>query len=212
MNISLSSEKTRKLIIDVLLIEAGLAISSLGTAFFYSAELGSGAMATFSDGLHILLNVGYGTANTIANIFFLFILFALKKEYINVGTVLCVFTIGPWVNMFTSLIPPIAVEGMMVLRVVFVCVGAVLMGVGLGIYMAIGRGYGALEGIVNYVSEKTGLPIKTIKMIEDAVLSISGILLGGKWGIGTIVGIFLIGPVLQKSSELFTSFLRKTGY
>ena len=49
------SKKILQLFKNILWIELGLAISSAGTALFYAADLGSGAMATFSDGLHLLL-------------------------------------------------------------------------------------------------------------------------------------------------------------
>ena len=61
-------KKIIRLFVNILLIELGLAISSAGTALFYAADLGSGAMATFSDGLHLLLHINYGDANMLANI------------------------------------------------------------------------------------------------------------------------------------------------
>lgn len=69
-----NENKKYHIIIDVIIISFGLLISSFGTALFYQAGMGSGAMATFSDGLHKLLNMSYGTANMTANIVFLILL------------------------------------------------------------------------------------------------------------------------------------------
>lgn len=206
----IKKENTYDLIRDILIIEIGLAISSLGTAVFYAADLGSGAMATFSDGLHLLIHVSYGNANMFANIVFLIVLFLLDRKYINVGTILCVFTIGIWVDIFTDMLSIFDIASMnMVIRIIFTLIGASLMGIGLGLYMATDRGYGALEGIVKYIATHTSLSTQYAKIIQDVVLSVAGILLGAAWGVGTIVGIVVIGPILQRSSNYFTKLINK---
>ena len=203
-----SEEKILQILKDAVVIEIGLMISSLGTSLFYSADLGSSAMATFCDGLHLLIHTSYGNANTIANAVLLIALFAMDRKYIGTGTILCVFTIGPWVNLFMSLLSPFAFEQTnMVIRILLTIAGASLMGVGLGIYMAVNRGFGALEGIVKYLCKKFNLEVKTVKIFQDAILVLGGILLGAQWGIGTIVGIFLCGPVLQRSNQIFSTVL-----
>lgn len=203
-----SAEKILQILKDAIVIEIGLMISSLGTSLFYSADLGSSAMATFCDGLHLLIHTSYGNANTIANAVLLIVLFAMDRKYIGIGTILCVFTIGPWVNLFMSLLSPFAfAQTNMVIRVLLTIAGASLMGVGLGIYMAVNRGFGALEGIVKYLCNKFKLEVKTVKIFQDAILVLGGILLGAQWGIGTIVGIFLCGPVLQRSNQIFSTVL-----
>ena len=200
----ISKEKILRLVLDVLVIEIGLMISSLGTAFFYAANLGSSAMATCCDGLHLLLNISYGDANTLANAALLILLFLLCRSYINVGTVLCVFTIGPWVNLFTPLLQGLKLSEMnMAVRILCTLVGTAMMGVGLGLYMAVDRGFGALEGLVKYARTRFGISVRAAKIVQDAVLVGTGILLGAQWGIGTVVGILLTGPVLQKSSQFF---------
>ena len=200
----ISKEKILRLVLDVLVIEIGLMISSLGTAFFYAADLGSSAMATCCDGLHLLLNISYGDANTLANATLLILLFLLCRSYINVGTVLCVFTIGPWVNLFTPLLQGLKLSEMnMAVRILCTLVGTAMMGVGLGLYMAVDRGFGALEGLVKYARTRFGISVRVAKIVQDAVLVGTGILLGAQWGIGTVVGILLTGPVLQKSSQFF---------
>ena len=200
----ISKEKILRLVLDVLVIEIGLMISSLGTAFFYAADLGSSAMATCCDGLHLLLNISYGDANTLANATLLILLFLLCRSYINVGTVLCVFTIGPWVNLFTPLLQGLKLSEMnMAVRILCTLVGTAMMGVGLGLYIAVDRGFGALEGLVKYARTRFGISVRVAKIVQDAVLVGTGILLGAQWGIGTVVGILLTGPVLQKSSQFF---------
>lgn len=204
-----SKNSIRNFILDALFIEAGLMISSLGTSLFYSAETGSSAMATFCDGLHLLIKTSYGNANMAANIAFLMVLLLLDRKLINIGTLLCVFTIGPWQNVFMPLLAPFSLSSMpYVLRVVVSGMGAALMGVGLGLYMSRERGFGALEGVVKYVNKKFGFPVNVSKIAQDVILTGLGVILGAKWGAGTIVGIFMIGPVLSKANDFFKKNLK----
>ena len=194
-----------KLVVDIIIISFGLMISSFGTALFYAAELGSSPMATFCDGLHNLLGISYGTANTLANLLLLVALFFLQRSYINVGTVLCVFTIGLWVNLFTPLLGgALIAQWSMGLRVLCTVAGTVLMGVGLGLYVAVDRGFGALEGLVKLLCAKRTLSYTTAKIIQDILLVVAGILLTAKWGVGTLVAMLLTGPVLQAAIHFFT--------
>ncbi len=200
------SKKILQLFKNILWIELGLAISSAGTALFYAADLGSGAMATFSDGLHLLLDISYGNANTLSNMVLLVVLFFLQKSYINVGTVLCVFTIGPWVNLFTPVFQATGLaQANMCLRLLAAAGGTVCMGVGLGLYVSVGCGLGAMEGIVMYCRERFHISVGVCKIIQDVTLALPGILLGARWGVGTVIAMFCTGPVLQFSTAFFKS-------
>lgn len=200
------SKKILQLFKNILWIELGLAISSAGTALFYAADLGSGAMATFSDGLHLLLGISYGNANTLSNMVLLVVLFFLQKSYINVGTVLCVFTIGPWVNLFTPVFQATGLaQANMCLRLLAAAGGTVCMGVGLGLYVSVGCGLGAMEGIVMYCRERFHISVGVSKIIQDVTLAFPGILLGARWGVGTVIAMFCTGPVLQFSTAFFKS-------
>lgn len=85
--------KLYNFIIDTIIICIGLFISSFGTALFYQSGMGSGGMATFCDGLHLLFNVSYGIMYIVVNVIFLILLFIFDKTMINVGTLMCAFII-----------------------------------------------------------------------------------------------------------------------
>jgi uncharacterized membrane protein YczE len=196
------------LIKDIMIISSGLMISSLGTAVFYAAGLGSSPMATFSDGLHLMLNASYGTANMIANLVLLAVLIIIARGYVKVGTLLCVFTIGPWINLFTILLSALNINTWHIaLRIACTVLGTGLMGLGLGLYVAVDRGFGALEGLVKYACAKKGMSYSLAKVIQDVMLVGGGIALGATWGIGTLVAIVFTGPAIQWSIQCFSKRL-----
>lgn len=183
---------------DTIIISIGLMVSSFGTALFYQAGMGSGAMATFSDGVHRLFQISYGTANMAANIVFLILLFLCDRSMINIGTLLCVFLIGVFVDIGNAVFGFLPIAGAPIL-VRFGCVlaGCVMMGAGLGLYVAVDRGFGALEGLVKYLCARTGLSFDKVKIGQDLLLIGLGVLLQAEWGVGTLVSAVLLGPLMR---------------
>ncbi len=76
-------------------------------------------------------------------------------------------------------------------------------------YVAVDRGFGALEGLVKYVCKKGNLRFDKVKIIQDFLLISIGIVLRAEWGIGTVISAILIGPIMRVSIEYFQSMLHK---
>ena len=188
----------------VILVEIGMALNGIGTAMFFSSGIGSASMATFCDGIHYLLNITQGTSNILVNAIFFLILLAIGKEYIGIGTVLCAFTAGFWIDLsqplFTMLIH--AYPSLFIKILLSIC-GSFSMGIGLGLYVSQNIGLGALEGILDIICKKKYYSLRAAKILEDSTLVIAGILLNASWGVGTLIGIFLTGPIMQKSYQHF---------
>lgn len=204
------NQKPTRLLRDIIIISIGLMISSFGTALFYQAGMGSGAMATFSDGLHRLVHISYGTANMAANVVFLILLFVCDRRMVGVGTVLCVFLIGVFVDMGNAVFSRLPIEAAPVfIRFLCVLAGCAMMGVGLGLYVAVERGFGALEGLVKYLCARTGAGFDKVKIGQDVLLTGLGILLGAEWGVGTLVSAATIGPIMRLSILRFQALLHR---
>lgn len=201
-----------EIIQDIFIISFGLMISSFGTALFYQANMGSGAIATFNDGLHRLFNISYGMANLITNVALVILLFPCDRTMINVGTVLCVCLMGIYVDMGNAVwgMFPIAAAPVYI-RFICVLIGCGMMGIGLSLYVAVNRGFGALEGIVKYFCRKTMLSFEKVKIIQDLILISLGIILNAKWGIGTLISAVTVGPIMKIFISLFQQILKKGG-
>lgn len=200
----------KTLVIRILLISFGLLINGIGLSFLYGVELGSSPMGTFADGLHNLLHISQGNANILANATFLLVLLILAKEYISVGTVLCTFTLGLYVNLASTVIDPLNLVHLpLVSKIGISAAGTLLMGVGLGIYVAVDFGLGPLEAIVDIIYQHSKLKYKTAKIIFDALLGVLGIVFGGKIGIGTVISILCTGLVMDPVINKFKPLLAK---
>lgn len=75
------------------------------------------------------------------------------------------------------------------------------------ILAAASLGRGSYEALTFSLAEKNGWQVKTVRMILDLVMVVAGVLLGGKFGVCTIVTILISGPMIQftavKAKKLF---------
>ena len=53
------------------------------------------------------------------------------------------------------------------------------------------------EAVTFSLAEKNWWKIKIVRMVLDIIMVIIGVLLGGKFGICTIVTVLLSGPIIQ---------------
>ena len=76
-------------------------------------------------------------------------------------------------------------------------IGIVFFAIGTGIYAAASLGRGSYEAVTFSLAEKNGWQVKAVRMVLDIVMVIVGVILGGKFGVCTIVTVIVSGPVIQ---------------
>ena len=69
--------------------------------------------------------------------------------------------------------------------------------IGTGFYAAASLGRGSYEALTFSLAEKNNWQVKIVRMVLDVVMVVTGVMLGGKFGICTIVTILISGPVIQ---------------
>lgn len=73
----------------------------------------------------------------------------------------------------------------------------VIFAIGTGFYAAASLGRGSYEALTFSLAEKNNWQVKIVRMVLDVVMVVAGVMLGGKFGICTIVTILISGPVIQ---------------
>ena len=85
--------------------------------------------------------------------------------------------------------------------------GVILFAVGTGLYASASLGRGSYEAVTFALAEKNHWQVKIVRMVLDAIMVVIGILLGGKFGVCTIITVIVSGPIIQlvneKSKQLF---------
>ena len=79
--------------------------------------------------------------------------------------------------------------------------GIMLFAIGTGFYAAASLGRGSYEALTFSLAEKNGWQVKVVRSLLDASMVIIGVLLGGTFGICTIVTILISGPIIQLTAS-----------
>lgn len=183
----------------LLLLVFPIILMPLGISCYYACKLGADPFSVFVDGEHVLSGFSYGQITTVNNVVLLSLLFIFGRKYINLGTIITSFTAGPLIDLFRTLIvtnikPESA--GIMVQGMILV-IGCVLFSIGVGIYIAINLGIGAVEFVSLFIAEKLHVKLKYVRIVLDALFVVTGYLMGGIIGFGTILGVLATGPIVE---------------
>jgi len=170
----------------------GLAMFGLGISMFITSELGLAPWDVFHQGFGEKTGLPTGIVIEITGAVIVLLWIPLK-ERMGLGTLLNAIEIGLVVFLIDDHLPH---SNLLVVRVAYLAVGLLSIGVGTGLYIGAGLGSGPRDGLMLGLS-KRGISVRVARTgIELAVLA-CGLALGGTIGIGTVAFTFGIGPLVH---------------
>jgi uncharacterized membrane protein YczE len=183
----------------LLLLPVPLLLSPAGIACYYACGLGADPFSVFVDGEHVMVGWTYGQISLMNNIIIFILMIFWGRRYIGAGTVLSIFSIGFFIDLFRELlITHVVTEAAPLwLRALILALGCVLFAVGTGIFIAINFGVGAVEFLTLFFVRLTKIKLKYVRIALDAFYVLTGWLLGGIVGAGTILGVLATGPIIE---------------
>ena len=189
--------------IRVVILLVGLTIAHLGVTLFLLTELGSDPFNVLVQGLYRTLSsltgwelLTHGRVHIAVCLLIILVLLAVDRSYVKIGTVLCMAFGGPIIDFFTLLIGPFITESVPVpIRLVILAAGCVILAYGMTIVIKSDAGTGPNDLVAIVLSDKLGKKFSIVRVITDVCFVAVGWILGGRFGVGTIICAVLVGPV-----------------
>ena len=186
----------------IVLLLMGLAIAHLGVTLFLLADLGSDPFNVLIQGLYRFLPwpgfMTHGYVHMGVSFLIILVLLAVDRSYIRIGTLLCMVLGGPIIDVFTiALGSLIHSESPMALRLAALVVGCVILAFGMTIVIQSKAGTGPNDLVAVVISDKTRWKFGLVRICVDVCFALTGFLLGGTVGLGSIICAFLVGPAAQ---------------
>ena len=186
----------------VILLLIGLTIAHLGVTLFLLADLGSDPFNVLFQGLFRFLPwpgfMTHGYVHMGVSFLIILVLLVVDRNYIRIGTLLCMFLGGPIIDVFTILLGGlINAQSAMALRLVALVAGCVILAFGMTIVIQSKAGTGPNDLVAVVISDKTRWKFGVVRICVDVCFALAGFLLGGTVGLGTIICAFLVGPAAQ---------------
>ena len=186
----------------IAILMLGLCIAHLGVTLFLLSDLGSDPFNVFVQGIYRTLNrltgwsfLTHGRVHVAISLVIVLILLFVDKSYIKIGTALCMLFGGPVIDVFNALLEGPTAGASLPVRACMLVAGCVILAYGMTIVIRSDAGTGPNDLVAVVISDKTGRKFSVTRVLVDACFLLIGWLLGGTAGVGTLVCMFLVGPV-----------------
>ena len=175
----------------------GLAFFGFGITLFLRANLGLAPWDIFHKGLSEKLDISIGLVIEGVGLLLLLLWIPLRQRP-GVGTILNAIEIGLVVNLTK---PLIGEPDQLIIRVMMVIAGVIVIGLGSALYIGAGLGSGPRDGLMLGLSKRSiagrQISIRVARTVVEISVMVAGLFLGGSIGIGTLIFMFGIGPLVQ---------------
>lgn len=186
----------------VMILLAGLTVAHLGVTLFLLSDLGSDPFNVFVQGIFRTLErllhaswLSHGRVHVAVSLLIVAVLLFVDRSYLKIGTALCMLFGGPIIDGFTALLLPLLGGASLPLRCAMLVAGCVILAFGMTVVIRSDAGTGPNDLVALVISEKRGWKFSYVRVAVDALFVLGGVLLGGLSGAGTLVCMFLVGPV-----------------
>lgn len=185
---------------DFFVIQIGFALYGLSIALSLQANLGTNTWSIFEKALADITGLTVGTMSVIVA-FFVLLIVLLFREKVGWGTLGNILSIGPWLDLFLYLIPPL--ENNLVLQFLMLLAAVLIQGIASAVYIGVDAGAGPRDSLMLAIHRVTKLSLRMARGSVEIIVFTIGWLLGGPAGIGTLIFAILIGPAVQWAFKVF---------
>ena len=179
----------------------GFFVMSLGITFNRLSGMGLSSWNIFHDGLSNHLGITFGVVTQLLGLVILLFSVVFLKTKVGPGTILNILLIGFLVDKMEEYI--VITPESIGLRIALIITGILLMTMGRALYISSRLGPGPRDGLFVGISRVTNIQVKYIKPAIEFTVLIIGILLGGKFGVGTVLTIIVSGYLVQFFFKVF---------
>ncbi|MEO3989700.1 membrane protein YczE [Pseudocitrobacter cyperus] len=171
----------------------GLALYGVSTAMFVRADLGADPWNVFHLGVATLLSMNIGLVIILTGVLVLLFWIPLRQRP-GLGTISNVIVLGLTADLTLAIMPPL--ESLFA-RSVLLAAAIIVNALATGMYIGAGFGAGPRDGLMTGLHARTGWSVRAIRTTIEVSVLLTGVLLGGSFGVGTVLYALAIGPLIQ---------------
>lgn len=184
---------------EILMVLVGSMMMGASIDLFVQADFGLDPLSLFQAGLGNVLHLSLGTTSQVLMISIIVLLFFIDRKRVGIGSVLNSVLVGAFIKLFSPVI--CTGGGNAAEHLLCLLAGLLLMGMGIGTYVAAGLGEAGMDAMMMYLSEKFKKNVNVTRITIDILLSGAGFLLGGKLGGATVISMLINGFIIQLTIE-----------
>jgi uncharacterized membrane protein YczE len=171
-------------------LSAGLVLYGATAGMIVLAQLGLDPWDVLHQGLARTLGLGIGTWAIIVSVAVLLLWIPLGQRP-GIGTLSNAVVVGAVIDLLLALAHP---PHVLWARLVLLAGGVAGNGLATGLYIGAGLGPGPRDGLSVGIAGR-GHSMRVVRTSVEATVLVTGVILGGTIGIGTLTYALLIGPI-----------------
>lgn len=186
----------RKNIVRILFYIVGLSIMGLGIALNAISNFGAGPWDAVNIGVSYHLKLSVGICMNIVAVLNLIIGGILNKEFPKITPIITSLVLGLFVDLgfiiFNGISPNTSI-----MQFILFMISLPVISLGISIYLVSELPNTPLDYFMLAIKSKFNLSLMAGKIVSESSGLIIALLLGGPVGLGSIIIIFTIGPMMQ---------------
>lgn len=189
-----------------MLAMSGIFLVCIGVAFNNNTQLGNDPVGIIYDGLRATFHLEQsqlGQVSNFLNVGLIIALFLIGRHYASWGTLMYLIPYGFFISIGSWLYPLIFASGTLGIRLLGGATGIGLYYLGISLFVAADIGVDPFSGFMLTLRDRTGWSMRRSKITFDVGLIAIGLILGGRFGIITILTLVTTGPTIQVLSGIF---------
>ncbi len=189
-----------------LLIFAAMNLVGAAVALFLANGLGSDSIGLLCDGISRTASISYGNASLVYNLTIILIAACFARRNLGAGTVVYALCSGYFIDFYLWLLEPLTLgSNSFPLRFLGFSLGQIFLSFALALLIQLKLGMNALDALLCRLSDATRLPYAGLRTAADLSYVAAGTLMGGVFGIGTILSVLLTGTMIRFFGGLISS-------
>ncbi|MDO4198945.1 MAG: hypothetical protein Q4D13_08145 [Erysipelotrichaceae bacterium] len=183
----------------------GNIIMGLGIGLCDYSMLGTDPMTVLITGLLKHVSISFGTVNLIVSFLLILIGYLIEKRNVSLATFIGAAAVSIGIDLFGMIYLPVS-EGL--LGYVYLLIGITLYCLGIALSQIPRTGYTAYDCTVFAIMKIIDKEYHIARWIVDFSFIISGYLLGGEIGLGTIVILLVCGKLIMFFVKVLEKIIR----
>ncbi|HKN02567.1 MAG TPA: hypothetical protein VJY31_01290 [Buttiauxella sp.] len=177
----------------LLQLYTGLVLYGVSTAMFVRANLGADPWNVFHLGVARIFSLNIGMVMIVVGALVLLLWIPLRQKP-GLGTISNVIVLGLAADAALALMPPME---SMVMRSILLLAAILVNAIAAGMYIGAGFGSGPRDGLMTGINARTGWSVRSVRTAIELTVLLVGWLMGGTFGVGTVLYALAIGPLIQ---------------
>lgn len=195
--------KQKEFVMDLAMVTVSTAMIAAATCCYVRAGLGSDSVAVFNEGLSIFAVISLGTAAWCLNLGLLLTAFLTARKHIGWTTIYNSLLVGPFIDLMNWLLSPVlGFSGGLWFRCILFAAGLLLVAGACALMIRKCPGMSVNDAISTGIAQRLGTSFRVVRMGIDGLLMLTGFLMGGVVGVGSVIAVLGTGPLIQLFTQL----------